>query len=106
MKSVSEEGTVWSLGKNPLTSKVKVRFELGSKNGSTTAATKARFLAGSWSADSGDEMPRNVKPSRGPSLASMEIRTTPWVLFSALREEKILRRKRGARNIMHVLYPD
>ena len=34
-------------------------------------------------------MPRNVKPSRGSSLASMEMRTTPWVLFSALREEKI-----------------
>ena len=29
-----------------------------------------------------------------------------WVWFSTLREEKILRRKRGARNIMHVLYPD
>ena len=71
-----------------------------------SAATKARFLAGSWSADSGDEMLRNVKPNRGPSLASVEMRTTLWVLFSALREEKILRRKRGARNIMHVLYPD
>ena len=35
-KSVSEEGTVRSLGKNPLTSKVKVRFEPGSKNGSMT----------------------------------------------------------------------
>ena len=55
----------------------------------TTAATKARFFAGSWSADSGDEMLRNVNPSRGPSLASMEVTTTPWVLFSALREEKI-----------------
>ena len=86
---MSEEGTVRSLGKNPLTSKVKVRFEPRSKNGSTTVATKAQFLAGSWSVDSGDEMLRNVKPSRGPSLASMEIRTTPWVLFSALREEKI-----------------
>ena len=29
-KSVSEEGMVWSLDKNPLTSKVKVRFEPGS----------------------------------------------------------------------------
>ena len=29
-KSMSEEGTVWSLDKNPLTSKVKVRFEPGS----------------------------------------------------------------------------
>ena len=54
-----------------------------------SAATKARFLAGSWSADSGDEMPRNVKPSRGSSLALMEMRTTPWVLFSTLGEEKI-----------------
>ena len=86
---MSEEGTIRSLGKNPLTSKVKVRFEPGSKNGSTTAATKARFLARSWSADSGDEMPRNVKPSCGSSLALMEMRTTPWVLFSTLEEEKI-----------------
>ena len=56
-KSVSEEGTVRSLDKNPLTSKVKVRFEPGSKIwvGNSTA-TKARLVAGSWSADSGDEI--------------------------------------------------
>ena len=52
-KSVSEEGTVWSLDKNPLTSKVKVRFEPRSwSDGSAT--TEARLVAGSWSADSGD----------------------------------------------------
>ena len=54
-KSVSEEGTVWSLDKNPLTSKVKVRFEPRSwSDGSAT--TEARLVAGSWSADSGDEI--------------------------------------------------
>ena len=54
---MSEEGTVRSLDKNPLTSKVKVRFEPGSKIwvGDSTA-TKARLVAGSWSADSGDEI--------------------------------------------------
>ena len=46
-KSVSEEGTVRSLGKNSLTSKVKVRFEPGSKNGSTTRwRQKLDFLLG------------------------------------------------------------
>ena len=39
-KSVSEEGTVRSLDKNPLTSKVKVRFEPGSWSDGS-AATKA-----------------------------------------------------------------
>ena len=54
---MSEEGTVRSLDKNLLTSKVKVRFEPGSKIwvGDSTA-TKARLVAGSWSADSGDEI--------------------------------------------------
>ena len=46
-KFVSKEGTVCSLGKNPLTSKVKVRFEPGSKNGSTTLRRqKLDFLLG------------------------------------------------------------
>ena len=84
---MSEEGIVHSIDKNPLTSKVKVRFEPGSWS-DESAATKARLVAGSWNANDGDEVPRNVKPSRGPSLASMEMRTTSWVLFSALREEK------------------
>ncbi|KAK7846224.1 hypothetical protein CFP56_008235 [Quercus suber] len=44
-----------SLDKNPLTSKVKVRFEPGSLSEGSTA-TKARLAAGSWSADSGDEI--------------------------------------------------
>ena len=88
MRNLSEEGTVHSLDKNPLTSKVKVRFEPGSWS-DESATTKARLVAGSWNANDGDEMPRNVKPSCGPSSASMEMRTTPWVLFSALREEKI-----------------
>ena len=56
-KSVSEDGTVHSLDKNPLTSKVKVRFEPGSKIwvGDSTA-TKARLVVGSWNADSGGEI--------------------------------------------------
>ena len=51
-----------------------------------SAATKDRLLAGSWSADSGDEL---VKPSRGSSLASMEMRTCVGLAFSfsALRED-------------------
>ena len=44
---MSEKGTDRSLGKNPLTSKVKVRFEPGSKNGSTTLRRqKLDFLLG------------------------------------------------------------
>ena len=54
-KSVSEEGTVHSLDKNPLTSKVKVRFKLGSWSDGL-AATKARLVARSWNADSGDKI--------------------------------------------------
>ena len=54
-KSVSEKGTDRSLGKNPLTSKVKVRFEPRSWSDGL-AATKARLVARSWSADSGDEI--------------------------------------------------
>ena len=56
-KSVSEEGTVWSLDKNPLTSKVKVRFEPGSSSDGS-AATKARSRARSSTVDSGDEIRR------------------------------------------------
>ena len=52
---MSEEGTVWSLDKNPLTSKVKVRFEPRSWSDGL-AATKARLVARCWSADSGDEI--------------------------------------------------
>ena len=52
---MSEEGTVWSLDKNPLTSKVKVRFEPRSWSDGL-ATTEARLVAGSWSADSGDEI--------------------------------------------------
>ena len=54
-KSMSEEGTVQSLDKNPLTSKVKARFEPRSWSDGL-AATKARLVARSWSADSGDEI--------------------------------------------------
>ena len=54
-KSVSEEGTVQSLDKNPLTSKVKVRFEPRSWSDGS-AVTKAQLVARSWSADSGDEI--------------------------------------------------
>ena len=54
-KFVSEEGTVHSLDKNPLTSKVKVRFEPGSWSDGS-AVTKARLVTGSWNADSGDEI--------------------------------------------------
>ena len=54
-KSVSEDGTVHSLDKNSLTSKVKVRFELGSWSDGL-AATKARLVAGFWNADGGDEI--------------------------------------------------
>ena len=56
-KFVSEEGSVHSLDKNPLTSKVNVRFELGSWSDGL-AATKARLVAGSWNADGGDDIRR------------------------------------------------
>ena len=52
---MSEEGTVQSLDKNPLTSKVKVRFEPRSWSDGL-AVTKAQLVAGSWSVDSGDEI--------------------------------------------------
>ena len=54
-KSVSEEGTVQSLDKNPLTSKVKVRFQPRSWSDGSVV-TKAQLVAGSWSVDSGDEI--------------------------------------------------
>ena len=88
-KSVSEEGTVRSLDKNPLTSKVKVRFE-----------------PGSWS----DELPTRQRQKLdqllGLGMLTVEIRfeereaqpwiffgvdgdeDCAWVQFSALREEK------------------
>ena len=54
---MSEEGTFYSLLQNPLTNKVKVRFEPGSWSDGS-AATKARSQAGSWNADGGDEIRR------------------------------------------------
>ena len=57
VRNLSEEGNVHSLDKNPLTSKVKVRFEPGSWSDGS-AATKARSQAGSWNADGGDEIRR------------------------------------------------
>ena len=52
---MSEEGTVQSLDKNPLTSKVKVRFQPRSWSDGSVV-TKAQLVAGSWSVDSGDEI--------------------------------------------------
>ena len=57
VRNLSEEGNVHSLDKNPLTSKVKVRFELGSWSDGL-AATKARSRAGSWNVDGEDEIRR------------------------------------------------
>ena len=56
-KHLSGEGTLHSLLQNPLTNKVKVRFEPGSWSDGLVA-TKARSRAGSWNADGGDEIQR------------------------------------------------
>ena len=56
-RHLSEEGNVQSLYKNPVTSKVKVRFEPGSSSDGS-AATKARSQARSWNVDGGDEIRR------------------------------------------------
>ena len=56
-KHLSEEGTLHSLLQNPLTKKVKVRFEPGSRSDGS-ATTKARSRVGSPLADGGDEIRR------------------------------------------------
>ena len=54
---LSEEGNIQSLHKNPLRSKVKVRFEPASSSDGS-AATKARSRARSSNVDGGDEIRR------------------------------------------------
>jgi len=56
-RHLSEEGIVQSLHKNPLRSKVKVRFKPGSSSDGS-AATKARSRARSSNVDGGDEIRR------------------------------------------------
>ena len=86
---MNEEGTVQSLDKNPLTSKVKVRFELGS-----------------WSDGSATRRQQKLDQLLGLGVLTAEMRSKeheaqPWIFFgidgdedyasvwfSALREEK------------------
>ena len=101
---MSEERTGRSLDKNPLTSKVKASFRTWILEW-WVVATKAWLVAGSWSADSGDEILGTWSP-----IVDLLRRRWRWglcmglVFYSQGRER--IKKEREEQREYDVLYPD